>query len=130
MPAVLIMNGENARRRATAWIAKAPPGTRVEFREPKRSNEQSARMWACLTDIAQQHDYHGVRLSPDDWKLLFLDQLDREVRAVPNLDGTGFVNIGTSSSKLSKQEMSDMLELIHAYASLHSITLHDGLDGI
>lgn len=130
MPAVLILNGDQARARAAAWIAKAPPLTRVEFRETKRSNEQNARLWACLTDIAQQHDYHGVKLSPDDWKLLFLDQLDREVRAVPNLDGTGFVNIGTSSSKLSKKEMGDMLELIHAYAAMHGITLHDGMDGI
>jgi hypothetical protein len=130
VPAVLILNGEQARAKATAWIAKAPPLTRVEFREPKRSTEQNARLWACLTDIAQQHNYHGVNLSPDDWKLLFLDQLDREVRAVPNLDGTGFVNIGTSSSKLSKKEMSDMIELIHAYAATHGITLHDGLDGL
>ena len=130
MPAVLILNGDQARARAAAWIAKAPPLTRVEFRETKRSNEQNARLWACLTDIAQQHDYHGVKLSPDDWKLLFLDQLDREVRAVPNLDGTGFVNIGTSSSKLSKKEMGDMLELIHAYAAMHGITLLDGMDGI
>jgi hypothetical protein len=130
VPAVLILNGDQARARAAAWIAKAPPLTRVEFRETKRSNEQNARLWACLTDIAQQHDYHGVKLSPDDWKLLFLDQLEREVRAVPNLDGTGFVNIGTSSSKLSKKEMGDMLELIHAYAAMHGITLHDGMDGI
>ena len=130
MPAVLILNGEQARARATAWIAKAPPMTRVEFREPKRSNEQNARLWACLTDIAQQNNYHGVKLSPDEWKLLFLDQLAREVKAVPSLDGTGFVNVGASSSKLSKQEMSDVLELIHAYAAMHGITLHDGLDGL
>ena len=130
MPAVLILNGEQARARATAWIAKAPPLTRVEFRKPSRSNEQSKRMWACLTDIAYQREYHGRWLSTDSWKLLFMDQLGREMEIVPNLDNTGFVNVGTSSSKLSTQEMIDMLELIHAYAAMHGITLHDGLDGI
>jgi len=87
-------------------------------------------MWACLTDIAYQREYHGRWLSTDSWKLLFMDQLGREMEIVPNLDSTGFVNVGTSSSKLSTQEMIDMLELIHAYAAMHGITLHDGLDGI
>jgi hypothetical protein len=59
-----------------------------------------------------------------------MDQLGREMEIVPNLDSTGFVNIGTSSSVLDKQEMSDMIELIHAYAATHGITLHDGLDGL
>jgi hypothetical protein len=59
-------------------------------------------MWAMLTEVASQVDYHGTKLTPDDWKLIFLDGLKREMRIVPNLDGNGFVNLGRSSSDLSK----------------------------
>ena len=76
-------------------------------------------MWAMLTEIAQQLSWHGSTLRPDDWKLLFLDALKRELRVVPNLDGTGFVNINQSSSDLTKQEMSDLIELIFEFGSHH-----------
>ena len=48
----------------------------------------------------------------------FLDGLKRELRVVPNLDGTSFVNLGRSSSDLTKQEMSDLIELIAAFGAV------------
>ena len=62
---------------------------------------------------------------PDDWKLIFLDALKRELRAVPNLDGTGFVNIGRSSSDLTKQEMTDLIELLFAFGAKHGVVFAD-----
>jgi hypothetical protein len=82
-------------------------------------------MWAMLTDIAKQLPWHGVRLRPDDWKLVFLDALKREVRMVPNLDGNGFVNLGRSSSDLSKGEMSDLMELMTAFGAQHGVVFTD-----
>lgn len=78
-----------------------------------------------LTDIARQVPWHGLVLKADAWKLIFLDALKREVVTVPNLDGTGFVNIGRSSSDLSKQEMSDLQELIAAFGVRHGVQFHD-----
>jgi hypothetical protein len=121
--AVIILSGAAQRATASSWIAKAPPGTRVEFKASKRTLPQNDRMWAMLTDIATQLGWHGMKLTPDDWKLMFLDALKREVRAVPNIDGTGFVNLGRSSSDLSKEEMSDLMELIKAFAAQHQIAL-------
>jgi hypothetical protein len=82
-------------------------------------------MWAMLTDVAQQVDYHGLKLTTDDWKLLFLDALKREVRMVPNLDGNGLVSLGRSSSDLSKREMTDLIELIFAWGAQHGVTFKD-----
>jgi hypothetical protein len=45
-------------------------------------------------------------------------------RIVPNLDGSGFVNLGTRSSDLSVEEMSDLIELIHAFAAKRGIQFH------
>ena len=123
--ALVILDSAQARAKAAGWVMKAPHGTRCEFKASKRSLPQNDKMWAMLTDMAQQLPWHGMPLKADAWKLLFLDALKREVRAVPNLDGTGFVNIGRSSSDLSKAEMGDLMELIAAFGAQHGVVFHD-----
>ena len=124
---VTIKSGQD-RLRIANWAAKAPYGTRVEFKAAKRSVDQNSKMWACLTDVATQIPWHGKKLKADDWKLIFLDALKRELRIVPNIDGTGFVNLGRSSSDLSKQEMSDLFEVIHAFGAKHGVVFHDPVE--
>jgi hypothetical protein len=123
--ATLILSRTSVRDRAINWCRIAPPGTRVEFKAPKRTLPQNARFWAMLTDVAQQLPWHGIKLSPDDWKLVFLDALKREVRMVPNIDGNGFVNLGRSSSDLSKEEMGDLMELIAEFGARHGVKFHE-----
>jgi hypothetical protein len=113
------------RAEVARWLNAAPKGSRVEIKAPQRSTDQNARMWAMLSDVATQLPYHGIRLTADDYKLLFLDALKREVRMVPNLDGNGFVSLGRSSSDLSKEEMSDLLTIIEAFGANHGVTFHD-----
>ncbi len=120
-----ILNSKDDRVRAINTIAAAPAGTRVDVKAERRSLDQNSRMWAMLTDIAQQLPWHGQKLRPDDWKLLFLDALKRETKTLPNLEGNGFVAIGRSSSDLSKGEMSDMIELMLAFGAEHGVTFHD-----
>src|SRR4051812_9194910 len=103
--ALITIQTEGDRTRIANWAAKAPVGTRVEFKERKRSIPQNDRMWAILTDIATQLEWHGQRLDTNDWKILFLDALNREERLVPALEGDGVVNLSRSSSDLSKEEM-------------------------
>lgn len=123
--ALIILTVDADREKAINWIRKAPWNTRIEFKASKRSIPQNDRFWAMLTDIAEQVTHHGVKLSTDDWKLIFLDALNREVRAVPNLDGTGFVNLGRSSSDLSKEEMADLMELIAEYGARNGVQFGD-----
>lgn len=123
--AVLVLASNDVRARAADWCAKMPRFTRVEFKGPKRSTPQNDRMWAMLTDVARQLPWHGIKLTPDDWKLIFLDALKREVRMVPNLDGNGFVNLGRSSSDLSVAEMSELMELIAAFGAQHGVRFHE-----
>lgn len=116
------------RAKAVAWIEQAPFGTRVEFKAPRRTIDQNSRMWAMLTDVATQIPWHGVMLRAADWKFIFLDGLKRELRIVPNLDGTGFVNIGRSSSDLTKDEMSQLIESITAWGVQHNVEFHDPVE--
>lgn len=123
--AQLTLSGKTDRETASRWIEKAPAGTRVIFKDAKRSLAQNDRLWAMLTDIATQLEWHGQKLSTDSWKLLFLDALNQEMRLVPNLNGTGVVNLGRSSSNLSKAEFSELLELIAAFGAEHAVQFHD-----
>lgn len=125
---VLVINNETVRQTAHKWVDAAPIRMRIEFKEPKRSLPQNSRLWAMLSDVARQVPWHGIRLSPEDWKILFLDALKREVRVVPNLDGNGFVQLGRSSSDLSKEEMGMLMELIAAFGANHGVVFQDDRD--
>lgn len=123
--ALIVIRDPEDRRDAERLVARTMPGDRIEFKRSRRSLPQNDRMWAMLTEIARQLPWHGVKLAPDDWKLIFLDALKREVRVVPALDGRGFVNLGRSSSDLSKEEMSDLMELIAAFGAEHGVVFSD-----
>jgi hypothetical protein len=122
--AVIIIDGNYTRKTATDWVSKAPTGTVIEFRRSKRTVDQNSRMWAMLTDVARQLKWHGERLEPEDWKLLFLDALGRENRVVPGING-GIVSLGTSSSKLTKDEMSDLMEVMSAFGANNGVTFRE-----
>ena len=108
-------------------VDAAPPGSRVEVKSAKRSIPQNSRLWAMLTEVAQQLPWHGQKLRPDDWRLLFLDALKRELHMVPNLDDTGFVALRCSTSDLSKSEMSDMISLIESFGANHGVKFSDDM---
>ena len=123
--ALVVIRNPDDRRLCEQYIARTMPGDRVEFKRSRRSLPQNARMWAMLTDVSRQVEWYGSKMTPDDWKLIFLDALKREVRVVPALDGRGFVNLGRSSSDLSKEEMSDLMELIAAFGTQHGVVFSD-----
>lgn len=123
--ALIVIKNERDRQKAASWCMNAPNGTRIEFKESKRSVPQNSKLWAMLSDIAAQVTWHGIRLSPDDFKLLLMDALKREVRMVPNVDGNGFVSLGRSSSDLSKAEFADLLELVAMFGAKHGVKFSD-----
>jgi len=108
------------RARASRWCQTAPHGAVVNIREATRTNEQNARMWAMLSDISRAKP-EGRELTPDVWKALFLHSLDHAQRFEMALDGKGMVPVGFRSSRLTKQQMSDLIETIYEYGSRHGV---------
>ena len=53
----------------------------------------------------------------------------REVRFLPGLDEKTFVPWGQSSSDLSKQEMTDLIETIFAWGASHGVIFNDNSSG-
>lgn len=118
------ITSERKRDEAMRIVRAAPPFSRVEVKAQKRTLPQNSMLWAMLSDLALQADWHGVKLSPNDWKLLLMSGLKKEMRIVPNLDGTGFVNLGTRSSDLSVEEMTNLIELIRHFAAQKGVVFH------
>ncbi len=115
-----ILAHATARQRAHAAIDAAPDGYYCEIKEPTRNLEQNSALWAALNDIAKQTTWHGIKLSPEEFKDLLSAGLVKS-RVVPNIDGTGFVILGQRTSKMSKAMFSELLELVMAFGSERNV---------
>lgn len=120
---VITLRNETLRAKAMHWLSKAPLGFRIEFKEPKRSDEQNDRMWAMLAEISQQGTINGKQYDPDQWKCVFMKAMGKEAQFLPTLDGNSFFPTGFRSSDLSVREMSDLQTFMEAWAAENLITL-------
>ncbi len=85
--------------------------------------DQSARMFAMLDEIAAQVEWHGQKLGRYEWKDVFTAALKRQ-KVVPGIDG-GFVVLGTSTRKMTKQEKSELMDLMAAFGAEHGVMFKD-----
>ncbi|MFP5078260.1 recombination protein NinB [Rhizobium sp. YIM 134829] len=123
--ALLVLECDEDKRKAISWIGKAPVGTRVEFKASKRTLPQNDLLWALLTEVSQQLEHGGRRYDPSQWKAIFLHAFGREVSFLPSLNGKTFLPIELSSSDLSKDEMTDLIEFIIKEASERGVTFRE-----
>jgi hypothetical protein len=122
--ALVVIRSEADRATVLTWATKAPVGTRVTFQRSKRTLPQNDKLWACLTDVSQQVEWYGQKLSPDDWKDMFTASL-RKARVVPGIDPGSFVLLGLHTSDMDKGELSDLIELIHAFGLERGVVFQD-----
>jgi len=87
----------------------------VALKRPKRTLDQNAKLWPMLTDISRQVEWYGQKLNPYEWKDVLTAALKKQ-KAVPGIDG-GLVMIGAHTSQMTKEEMSDLLEVIYAFGA-------------
>ena len=122
-----VITSPDVRCRVMDAIGALPlePKYKVTIQEVKslRNLEQNAKMWAMLTDIAEQLDWYGQKLSKEDWKDVFTAALKR-LKVVPGIDG-GFVVIGAHTSKMSIAEMAELIEFAMAFVCQHGVRWKD-----
>jgi hypothetical protein len=112
--------GQQQRDIAKCDVDRAPPGYVVTIREPTRTGDQNAKMWAMLSDIARAKP-QGRALEAETWKVLFMDSIGKKPRWEPSLDGDGVVNTGYRSSRLRVAEMAELIEAIYEYGAVHGV---------
>jgi hypothetical protein len=113
--------GKRNRDLLKRWIDRAPDGFRVEIAEPKRTDAQNRLLWPLLTTLSTQLKWHGLTLSPEDWKDVLTAGLKREARMVPNIEGNGFVALGMRTSTMTKAEFGELLELTYAFGAQNGV---------
>lgn len=116
----VILSSPFARRRAQQLIEAAPDRAVLNIREATRTDDQNAKMWAMLSDIARAKP-QGRVLTTEAWKALFMNAAGFQCTFEPSLDGRGVVPLGFKSSRLNKAEFSDLIEAIYAYGAEHGV---------
>lgn len=100
-----------------------PVSVEIKPHMPTRSQEQNRKMWACLHDLSEQVNWHGNFLTPEEWKDVLTASLKKQ-KVVPGIDGN-FVVCGTSTRKMTIKEMSELIELAHAFGAEQGVTFGD-----
>jgi hypothetical protein len=89
----------------------------LNLQEQTRTQLQNDKMWPMLRDFSKQVQWqvNGCLVFMDeyDWKDIFTAALKRHNRVALGLDG-GFVFLGMRTSKATKQEIIDLIELMYA----------------
>jgi hypothetical protein len=115
MTHTVVLVGERQREFAHKLVSQAPVGFVVTVKPQTRSGEQNALMWALLTEISKAKP-HGREATPESWKLLFMHACGHACQFELGLNNQPFP-VGFRSSQLTKEQMSDLIEYIHAYAA-------------
>ena len=119
MTQTIILRGPEQRALAKRMIDAAPVDGVVKIGAAKRSTEQNDKMWAMLSDISRAKP-EGRMHTPETWKALFMSACGHAVQFEHGLDGQPFP-VGFRSSRLTKAQMSDLIEFIYSYGSEHGV---------
>lgn len=91
----------------------------VEFKQETRSDAQNRRLWSMLSDLSRQVEWHGEKLTAEEWKDVLTACLKKQ-KSVPGIDG-GFVVLGARTSKMTKAEMVELQDLIEAFGAQQGV---------
>jgi len=100
----------------------------MEIKLSSKTREQEEKYHAMINDIAKQAQHLGAKWSAEDWKRLLVDQYLREEaniqgKIIPNLDGTGIVQLGFQTRKFTKEQASEFVEWLYSWSGNNGINL-------
>lgn len=119
----MILSSQWARGKAKELIDRAPPNAILNIKEAKRTVDQNSRFWAMLSDVSRAKP-QGRRMTPERWKAAFMQSFGHQVQFETDLEGRPFP-VGHASSKLSKAEMSELMEFISAWGTENGVEWSD-----
>ena len=100
----------------------------MEIKLTSKSREQEEKYHAMIGDIARQAKHLGAKWSSEDWKRLLVDQFlreteDKQSKIVPNLDGSGIVQLGLQTRNFTKEQANEFIEWLYAWSAENGINL-------
>lgn len=79
-----------------------------------RSLPQNSRLWPMLEDISKHVEWYGKKYTKEEWKDIITGSFHK-CEFVPNIEGSGFVVVGMSTSAMDKQTFTALIEFIFAF---------------
>lgn len=139
---LVVLVGDVQRQRAKDYIDSAPADYEVRITPPGKSRSQEEKYHAMIGDIAKHCIFMGEKLELEDWKRLLVDAFVRVMRemakaegkpdpfagqgrVMPNLDGSGFVQLGVQTRKFRKAVARDFIEHLYEYGSMNLVPWSD-----
>ena len=100
----------------------------MEIKLANKSREQEEKYHAMINDIAKQAEHMGAKWSADDWKRLLVNQFMRDSgnsggKIIPNLDGTGIVQLGLQTRNFTKEQANEFIEWLYSWAVENGVNL-------
>lgn len=109
-------------RRSTEWIMRRLGDGRavvMTLEDERRNLAQNALLHALLTDISRRREWAGKRRDHETWKRLLVAAWCRSrgehIEVLPALDGHGIDVVFRRTSKMSKQEVAELIDYIQAW---------------
>lgn len=118
--------GHQTIERLWAWMKpRLMSGKRVTLSvaEEKRTTPQNRLLWSRLGELSRQVVWHGQKLTDAEWKDVASAALKRQ-KVVPGIEG-GFVVLGSSTSRMTVAEMTEMLDFIEAFGAQQGVKFSD-----
>jgi len=120
----VVLRSKADRDKVCKWVQKVDAGTMVTLKEATRSTDQNSLLWALLSEVARAKP-EGRNWTPETWKCAFMHYLGHQVMFAEGLDGSGPFPLGFRSSKLTKKQMTDLIECVLKYGAEHGVVFND-----
>lgn len=117
---VVFLVGDQQKAYAKMLIDAAQNDMVCEIKEKTRTLDQNSKLWPMLQDISRQVCWYDNWLTKEEWKDFFTATV-KSLKVVPNIDKTGFVAVGCSSSNMGKKMFADMIEIIYVFGTEHGV---------
>ena len=94
----------------------------------RKTRIQEEKYHAIIGEIAAVATHAGCKLDAESFKRLLLDKFARDTgrpvgRLLPNLDGTGVVDVGIQSRRFTVADASEFIEWLHAWCADNGVEL-------
>jgi hypothetical protein len=101
---------------------------RLEVKAESKTRDQEEMYHTLIGKIAKEAQHQGARWDAESWKRFLIDQWAHDTgkkagRVAPSLDGERVVQLGLQSRKFTKEEGSEFIEFLFAWATQNGIDL-------
>jgi hypothetical protein len=102
----------------------------LTIEDAKRSDDQNKKYHAIIAEIAKQAKHMGAHWDAEDFKRLLVDQFATETglggsKLTTSLDGQRIVQLGLQTRKFTKEQGSEFIEWLTAWATDKGIEIKD-----